>query len=69
MYHHYIEAAKFANGQKRSISDPAFNNRKVGIFSLLLEQKILQGKKVHVFKRKRKKISHVTVVKAALSLR
>lgn len=29
MYHHYIEAAKFANGQKRNIRDPAFNKRKV----------------------------------------
>ncbi|XP_028457591.1 glutathione hydrolase 5 proenzyme [Perca flavescens] len=28
MYHHYIEAAKFANGQRRSISDPLFNNKK-----------------------------------------
>uniref|UniRef100_A0A8C9Z179 Gamma-glutamyltransferase 5 n=1 Tax=Sander lucioperca TaxID=283035 RepID=A0A8C9Z179_SANLU len=28
MYHHYIEAAKFANGQRRSISDPVFNNKK-----------------------------------------
>ncbi|KAM9338501.1 glutathione hydrolase 5 proenzyme [Symphorus nematophorus] len=28
MYHHYIEAAKFAVGQKRSIYDPRFNNRK-----------------------------------------
>ncbi|XP_051268905.1 glutathione hydrolase 5 proenzyme [Dicentrarchus labrax] len=27
MYHHYIEAAKFANGQRRSICDPDFNNR------------------------------------------
>ncbi|XP_038589734.1 glutathione hydrolase 5 proenzyme [Micropterus salmoides] len=27
-YHRFIEAAKFANGQKRSISDPLFNNRK-----------------------------------------
>uniref|UniRef100_A0A3Q2GR90 Glutathione hydrolase n=2 Tax=Cyprinodon variegatus TaxID=28743 RepID=A0A3Q2GR90_CYPVA len=26
MYHHYIEAAKFANGQKRNIRDPAFSN-------------------------------------------
>nr|XP_019937343.1 PREDICTED: gamma-glutamyltransferase 5-like [Paralichthys olivaceus] len=25
IYHHYIEALKFANGQKRSISDPVFN--------------------------------------------
>ncbi len=30
MYHHYVEAAKFANGQKRNINDPAFNNGKVG---------------------------------------
>lgn len=28
-YHHYIEVAKFANGQKRSIRDPQFNNPKV----------------------------------------
>ncbi|XP_040915587.1 glutathione hydrolase 5 proenzyme isoform X2 [Toxotes jaculatrix] len=28
MYHHYIEALKFANGQKRSISDPTCNNIK-----------------------------------------
>ncbi|XP_023145972.2 glutathione hydrolase 5 proenzyme-like [Amphiprion ocellaris] len=28
MYHHYVEAAKFANGQKRNIKDPDFNNRK-----------------------------------------
>ncbi|XP_073333893.1 glutathione hydrolase 5 proenzyme [Pagrus major] len=28
MYHRYIEAAKFANGQKRSISDPGFSERK-----------------------------------------
>ncbi|KAM6902226.1 glutathione hydrolase 5 proenzyme [Xenentodon cancila] len=28
MYHHYIEAAKFANGQKRSIQDPIFNKKK-----------------------------------------
>ncbi|XP_071322634.1 glutathione hydrolase 5 proenzyme [Trachinotus anak] len=28
MYHHFIEAVKFANGQKRSIMDPAFNDRK-----------------------------------------
>lgn len=27
-YHHYIEVAKFANGQKRSIRDPQFNNPK-----------------------------------------
>lgn len=25
MYHHFIEAVKFANGQKRSINDPLFN--------------------------------------------
>nr|XP_046231785.1 glutathione hydrolase 5 proenzyme [Scatophagus argus] len=28
MYHHYIEAAKFANGQRRSICDPNFNHDK-----------------------------------------
>ncbi|KAM7369039.1 hypothetical protein PAMP_013338 [Pampus punctatissimus] len=28
MYHRYIEAAKFANGQRRSINDPVFNNKK-----------------------------------------
>lgn len=28
-YHHYIEVAKFANGQKRTIRDPQFNNPKV----------------------------------------
>lgn len=28
-YHHYIEVAKFANGQRRSIRDPQFNNPKV----------------------------------------
>ncbi|KAM4527562.1 glutathione hydrolase 5 proenzyme [Odontesthes bonariensis] len=28
MYHHYIEAAKFANGQKRSIHDPLFDDGK-----------------------------------------
>ncbi|KAF7651239.1 hypothetical protein LDENG_00113770 [Lucifuga dentata] len=27
-YHHFIEATKFANGQKRSIRDPAFNKGK-----------------------------------------
>ncbi|XP_041742937.1 glutathione hydrolase 5 proenzyme [Coregonus clupeaformis] len=27
-YHHYIEAAKFANGQRRSIHDPVFNTKK-----------------------------------------
>ncbi|XP_028318753.1 glutathione hydrolase 5 proenzyme [Gouania willdenowi] len=27
-YHHYIEAAKFANGQKRNIRDPAFHSKK-----------------------------------------
>ncbi|XP_041815941.1 glutathione hydrolase 5 proenzyme-like [Chelmon rostratus] len=27
-YHHYIEAAKFANGQKRNIFDPVFNGKK-----------------------------------------
>uniref|UniRef100_A0A3Q1EUE6 Glutathione hydrolase n=1 Tax=Acanthochromis polyacanthus TaxID=80966 RepID=A0A3Q1EUE6_9TELE len=27
MYHHYVEAAKFANGQKRNINDPDFNNK------------------------------------------
>lgn len=27
MYHHYIEAAKFANGQRGSIRDPAFNKK------------------------------------------
>ncbi|XP_006810958.1 glutathione hydrolase 5 proenzyme-like [Neolamprologus brichardi] len=31
MYHHFIEAVKFANGQKKSICDPKFNNGKVGI--------------------------------------
>ncbi|XP_029371606.1 glutathione hydrolase 5 proenzyme [Echeneis naucrates] len=28
MYHHYLEAVKFANGQKRNINDPVFNNRR-----------------------------------------
>ncbi|XP_030292712.1 glutathione hydrolase 5 proenzyme [Sparus aurata] len=28
MYHHYIEAAKFANGLKKSISDPGFSDGK-----------------------------------------
>lgn len=28
-YHHYIEVAKFANGQRRSIRDPQFNNPEV----------------------------------------
>ncbi|XP_069003256.1 glutathione hydrolase 5 proenzyme isoform X1 [Embiotoca jacksoni] len=28
MYHHYIEAAKFANGQRRSIRDPVFDYTK-----------------------------------------
>ncbi|RVE65753.1 hypothetical protein OJAV_G00119760 [Oryzias javanicus] len=28
MYHHYIEAVKFANGQKKSIRDPNFNDQK-----------------------------------------
>uniref|UniRef100_A0AAX7SLM6 Gamma-glutamyltransferase 5a n=1 Tax=Astatotilapia calliptera TaxID=8154 RepID=A0AAX7SLM6_ASTCA len=28
MYHHFIEAVKFANGQKKSICDPKFNNGK-----------------------------------------
>lgn len=28
MYHRYIEAAKFANGQKRSVCDPEFNTEK-----------------------------------------
>lgn len=27
MYHHYVEAAKFANGQKRNIHDPDFNSK------------------------------------------
>ncbi|XP_070706417.1 glutathione hydrolase 5 proenzyme [Pempheris klunzingeri] len=27
MYHRYIETVKFANGQKRSICDPVFNNK------------------------------------------
>ncbi|XP_008291967.1 gamma-glutamyltransferase 5-like [Stegastes partitus] len=27
-YHHYVEAAKFANGQKRNIHDPDFDNKK-----------------------------------------
>lgn len=27
MYHHYIEAVKFANGQRRSVRDPVFNNK------------------------------------------
>lgn len=31
MYHHYIEAAKFANGQRSSIRDPRVYNEKVGI--------------------------------------
>ncbi|MED6261130.1 hypothetical protein ATANTOWER_001190, partial [Ataeniobius toweri] len=29
MYHHYIEAAKFANGQKWNIADPVFSNSKI----------------------------------------
>ncbi|CAK6959430.1 glutathione hydrolase 5 proenzyme isoform X2 [Scomber scombrus] len=29
MYHHYIEAAKFANGQRSSIRDPDFTNKKI----------------------------------------
>lgn len=29
-YHHFIEAAKFTNGQKKSINDPIFNDIKVG---------------------------------------
>ncbi|CAF99263.1 unnamed protein product [Tetraodon nigroviridis] len=28
MYHHFIEAAKFANGQRREIRDPRFNTQK-----------------------------------------
>ncbi|XP_076020481.1 glutathione hydrolase 5 proenzyme [Genypterus blacodes] len=28
MYHRYIEAAKFANGQRRSVHDPAFSDEK-----------------------------------------
>ncbi|XP_003965539.2 glutathione hydrolase 5 proenzyme [Takifugu rubripes] len=28
MYHYFIEAAKFANGQRRSISDPRFSTKK-----------------------------------------
>lgn len=28
MYHRYVEAAKFANGQKRHIRDPAFHDKK-----------------------------------------
>lgn len=28
MYHRYIEAAKFANGQKRRIRDPSYNDKK-----------------------------------------
>lgn len=28
MYHHYIEAAKFANGQKKYVRDPSFNHEK-----------------------------------------
>lgn len=31
MYHHYIEAVKFANGQKKIIRDPNFNDQKVNI--------------------------------------
>uniref|UniRef100_A0A8C2ZYX6 Gamma-glutamyltransferase 5 n=1 Tax=Cyclopterus lumpus TaxID=8103 RepID=A0A8C2ZYX6_CYCLU len=27
-YHHFIEAAKFTNGQKKSITDPLFNDKK-----------------------------------------
>lgn len=38
-YHRFIEAAKFANGQKRSISDPLFNNRKVGIYFIIIRTK------------------------------
>lgn len=30
-YHHYIEAVKFANGQRRSIRDPLFNSETVRI--------------------------------------
>uniref|UniRef100_A0A8C6T0B3 Gamma-glutamyltransferase 5 n=1 Tax=Neogobius melanostomus TaxID=47308 RepID=A0A8C6T0B3_9GOBI len=29
LYHRYVEAAKFANGQKRNVCDPQFNNEKV----------------------------------------
>ncbi|XP_008422385.1 gamma-glutamyltransferase 5 [Poecilia reticulata] len=29
MYHHYIETAKFANGQKRNIRDPAYSSSKI----------------------------------------
>ncbi|KAK1883792.1 Glutathione hydrolase 5 proenzyme [Dissostichus eleginoides] len=31
LYHRYIEAAKFANGQKRSINDPYFNDKKSAV--------------------------------------
>lgn len=34
MYHYFIEAAKFANGQRRSISDPRFSTKKVWLFCI-----------------------------------
>ena len=48
MYHHYIEAAKFANGLKRSISDPGFSDGKVGNIPLLLWHEILQWNQRYV---------------------
>uniref|UniRef100_H2LXP4 Gamma-glutamyltransferase 5b n=1 Tax=Oryzias latipes TaxID=8090 RepID=H2LXP4_ORYLA len=35
MYHHYIEAVKFANGQKKSIRDPIFSDQKVTIKNVI----------------------------------
>lgn len=45
MYHHFIEAAKFANGQRRSVCDPRFNPKKVWLL-FALTQKTEEGKQV-----------------------
>lgn len=39
MYHHFIEAAKFANGQRRSICDPHFNTKKVWLLCIYTENR------------------------------
>lgn len=39
MYHHFIEAAKFANGQRRSVCDPRFNPKKVWLLCTNTEDK------------------------------
>lgn len=51
MYHHFIEAVKFANAQKRSIKDPVFNNKVWIKFIFKLGQNALPGNRVCVFNR------------------